>query len=241
MTDKNYRPMYNTPHNGYAQQDSQAAYAVKTFGWMALGLLVTFAVAFGFVATGLWYQMLVYMPAAPFVLAIAELIVVMMLSARLLALSIGAARGMFFLYAVLNGLTLSSLLVYYGVGTAIYAFGITALYFGVLAAYGYFTKRDLTALRPILTIGLIFLLVFWVISMFLPLSGADRLVCFVGLAIFMGCTAYDTQKIKGYYQRFGHDYELAAKGSILCALQLYLDFINLFLYILRLVGRRNNN
>lgn len=240
MNNREFNDMYNEPQTGYAgDRETLGAYTAKTFGWMAAGLFVTFAVAYGFAALGGLYAMLSAFPAAPFVLAIAELAVVLVLSARLHALSIGAARGLFFFYAVLNGLTFSALLVYYGVGTAVYAFGLTALYFGVLAAYGYFTKRDLSGLRPLLMAGVIFLLVFWVLSMFLPLSGAERMVCFIGLAIFMGYTAYDTQKIKAFYTSSEGNYELAAKGSILCALQLYLDFINMFLYILRLVGRRS--
>ena len=111
----------------------------------------------------------------------------------------------------------------------------------MLAAYGWFTKRDLSGLRPILTAGLIFLLVFWLISMFLPLSGFDRIICFVGLAVFMGLTAYDTQKIKQLHAAFEGDYEMSKTASIFAALQLYLDFINIFLYILRLLGRRSSS
>ena len=165
----------------------------------------------------------------------------MVLSARLHKLSIGAARGLFFAYAVLNGITFSAVFFAYDVQILLTVFALTSLYFGVLAAYGWFTKRDLSGLRPILTAGLIFLLVFWLISMFLPLSGFDRIICFVGLAVFMGLTAYDTQKIKQLHAAFEGDYEMSKKASIFAALQLYLDFINIFLYILRLLGRRSNS
>ena len=149
-------------------------YTAKTFGWMFLGLLVTFGTAIAFSAGGgLYYLLTMGMPAV-FALAIAEIV-------------------------------------------------------------------DLSGLRPILTAGLIFLLVFWLISMFLPLSGFDRIICFVGLAVFMGLTAYDTQKIKQLHAAFEGDYEMSKKASIFAALQLYLDFINIFLYILRLLGRRSSS
>ena len=164
-------------------------YTAKTFGWMFLGLLVTFGTAIAFSAGGgLYYLLTMGMPAV-FALAIAEIVVVMVLSARLHKLSIGAARGLFFAYAVLNGITFSAVFFAYDVQILLTVFALTSLYFGVLAAYGWFTKRDLSGLRPILTAGLIFLLVFWLISMFLPLSGFDRIICFVGLAVFMGLTA----------------------------------------------------
>lgn len=217
-----------------------ASYTAKTFGWMFLGLLVTFGVAMAFLLSGAW-QVMFRIAALPFILLIAEVIVVVALSARLHKLSIGAARGLFFVYAALNGVTFASFFLMYDVVSVVYVFGLTALFFGALAAYGYFTKKDLSGLRGILIAGVIFLAVFWLISMFLPISGMERIVCFIGLAIFMGFTAYDTQKIKTCYQMYGGNEEMAAKASIICALQLYLDFINLFIYLLRLVGRRSNS
>ncbi len=238
----NYEPQVD---NGLYWSDAHSAepvgvYAAKTFGWMALGLATTFAVALATVVSGLWFVLLVQMPMIPFLLAIAEIATVIFLSARLQHMSLGTARAVFFLYAVLNGLTFSSLFLLYDVASLIFAFGMTALYFGVLAAYGYFTKRDLSNLRSILLTGLIFLAIFWVLSIFLPLSGFDRIVCFIGAAIFMAYTAYDTQKIKAYHQMYSSHPEMAGKASVVCALELYLDFINLFLYILRLVGRRSD-
>lgn len=238
----NYEPQVD---NGLYWNDERfvepvSAYAAKTFGWMALGLAATFAVAFAAAVSGLWFMVLVQMPMIPFLLAIAELAAVIFLSARIKHMSVGTARAMFFLYAILNGLTFSGFFILYDVTSLILAFGMTALYFGALAAYGYVTKRDLSNLRSILLAGLIFLAVFWVLSIFLPLSGFDRIVCFIGVGIFMAYTAYDTQKIKQYHQMYGSVPELAQKASILCALELYLDFVNMFLYILRLVGRRSN-
>ncbi|MEG0768561.1 MAG: Bax inhibitor-1/YccA family protein [Ruthenibacterium sp.] len=215
-------------------------YATKTFLWMFLGLLTTFIVALGFFVTGA-FVVLYTVPALPFILAIAELVVVFALSLRIAKMQASTARLMFFVYAVLNGVTFASLFAYYGVASTIYVFGITALYFGVLSLYGWLTKRDLTSLRPILFGGLMVLLVFWVLSIFLHLSGLETIMCFVGLAIFMGYTAYDTQKIKTMYHAYGGNTEMSHKTSIICALQLYLDFVNLFLYLLRIMGRRNSD
>ena len=121
-------------------------YTAKTFGWMFLGLLVTFGTAIAFSAGGgLYYLLTMGMPAV-FALAIAEIVVVMVLSARLHKLSIGAARGLFFAYAVLNGITFSAVFFAYDVQILLTVFALTSLYFGVLAAYGWFTKRDLSGL-----------------------------------------------------------------------------------------------
>lgn len=226
--------------DGFAS-DPLNVYAAKTFGWMFVGLLVTFATGMAFAfGGGLYYLLALGMPAV-FALMIAEIVVVMVLSARLHSLSIGAARGLFFAYAVLNGVTFSAIFFAYDVQILLTVFALTALYFGVLAAYGWITKRDLSGLRPILTAGLVFLLVFWVVSIFLPMSSFERLICLIGLAVFMGLTAYDTQKIKQLHTAFAGNYEMAKKASIFAALQLYLDFINIFLYILRLVGGRRSD
>lgn len=141
----------------------------------------------------------------------------------------------------MNGLTFASLFILYDVTTLVYVFGMTAVYFGALAAYGWFTKRDLSNLRSVLFAGLMFLLLYWLVAIFLPMGMFEKVICFVGLAVFLGYTAYDTQKIKRFYDAYRLDPEMAHKGAIFCALQLYLDFVNIFLYLLRLLGRRSNN
>ena len=216
-------------------------YTTKTFGWMFLGLLVTFGTAIAFSAGGgLYYLLTLGMPAV-FALCIAELVLVMVLSARLGKMSIAGARGLFFAYAILNGVTFSAVFFAYDVQILLSVFALTALYFGALAAYGWLTKRDLSGLGTILGFSVLFLLVFWVLSMFLPLGAFERIICFIGLAVFMGCTAYDTQRIKHLHAEYGEDYEMSKKASIFAALQLYLDFITIFLYILRLLGRRSSS
>lgn len=218
--------------------ESLSGYAAKTFGWMFLGLLTTFAVSFATLFTGLiYYTATGY---TPFLLALCELAVVIWMSARVHKLSIGAARGLFFAYAVLNGVTFSSLLIAYDFGVLLFVFGMTALYFGIMALYAFFTKADLTRIRPVLIGGLIVLLVLSLLSMFINLSSFSTGICIVGVVIFVAFTAYDTQMIRRNYYYFQGNPEMLAKASIFSALQLYLDFINLFLYLLRLFGRRSD-
>ena len=136
---------------------------------------------------------------------------------------------------------MSIYLLIFDLPSLILVFLATAVYFAALAAYGHFTRADLSGLRTILFSGLIFLIVFGVLSMFIPwLAAMDRIACIIGIAVFLGFTAYDTQKIRSYYHYYAGLPDMLEKASIFSALQLYLDFINLFLYLLRFMGRRKN-
>ena len=222
---------------GAWKTDTLSTYTVKTFLWMFFGLAITFLTAFtGYITGAIVY--LFYIPYVHFILLAAELLVVIVLSACLQKLSVIAAQVLFFVYAILNGMVFSVYFLIFEVYSLIYIFLLTAAFFGLLATFGYFTKKNLAGWRPILIAGLLFLLVFWVVSLFLPMTGVERLVCLIGIAIFLGFTAYDTQKIKAYHAAFSANPELACKASIYSALQLYLDFINIFVYLLRIVGRR---
>lgn len=230
--------MSNNNYTSYGvEAESLQRYAAKTFGWMFLGLATTFAVMMASYITGA----VLFMLSGPalMVLMLAEFATVLVLSANIGKFSIRASRGLFFLYAVLNGLVFSTYFLYFKVPTLVLAFGVTAVYFGVMAAVGYFTKVDLTSLRPILVGGVVMLIVFNVLGMFFGLGGFDRLLCFVGVGIFLAFTAYDTQKIKAYHAELSHNPEMLARAGIFAALALYLDFVNLFLYILRLFGGRD--
>lgn len=216
-------------------------YAAKTFGWMFVGLMITFVTGIAFAASGGIYILLSMGLAPVLLLAVAEIALVVVIGRKLDSLSINAARGLFFLYAVLNGLTFSSVFLVYGLYELLLAFVLAAAYFGVLAAYGWLTKRDITHLGTILGVGVAVLLVFWLLSLFLPLGAFEGVICFIGLAVFMGLTAYDVQKLKYWHAQYAYDYEMSKKASIFAALQLYLDFLNIFLYILRLLGRGSRN
>ena len=221
--------------------ESLQRYTAKAFLWMFLGLLVTFAVSVVCFAAEVPARILYTSPAAHLVLAGVELVVVMVLSARVHKLSVGAARGLFLTYAVLNGVVFSTLFYRYALDSMILVFGLTALYFGIMAAFGFFTSMDLSRIRTILIGGLIFLIAFWLLSMFIPgFQAFDRVVCIIGVVIFLAFTAYDTQKIKEFYYGLAGDEAMLAKASILSALDLYLHFVNLFLYLLRFLGRRRD-
>ena len=226
---------------GYAssQGDTLGQYTAKTFLWMVLGLLVTFGVAVGCWVTNATLYALYYIPYVHLIVLIATLVISITMVHRLEKMAVGTAIGLFVLFSALFGFTLSIYLLVFELTSVVLCFALTAVYFGALAAYGYATKRDLSNLRTILFSGLIFLIIFGVLSMFIPaLDVLDRVVCLVGIAIFLGYTAYDTQKIKAFYNYYSMSPDMLAKASIFSALQLYLDFINLFLYLLRFLGNK---
>lgn len=211
-------------------------YVSRTFGWMFVGLMITFLLASALAMSGLviYFFMNPYIPVA---LLIAEVVVVLVMSAGILNRSVGVTRMLFAIYSILNGMVFSVYFVAYGVADVIVIFGLTALFFGAFSLYGRFTKTDLSRLRPLLIGGLIFLLIAGLLSMFLNLNAMERMICMVGIVVFLCFTAYDTQKIKANYEYFYGDEVMLQKASIYSALQLYLDFINLFLYLLRFLGR----
>ena len=219
--------------------ESLGRYTAKTFGWMFAGLLITFGVAFGMAITGA-ISYVFTVPAWPYLLLAAELGVVIYLSARIEKMSVGMARAMFFVYSALNGVVFSAYFFLFDLLILGGVFLITSLFFGIMALIGYFGNINFSAIRPFMMGGLIFLCLFWLLSIFINLSQFETTVCTVGIFIFLLFTAYDTKKIQAYYQHFGSAPELAQKASIFAALQLYLDFINLFIYILRIVGNRKN-
>lgn len=221
--------------------ESLQRYTAKAFLWMFLGLLVTFGVSLVGYQTRLVYQLLMISPYALLVLTGLELVVVFVLSLKVQTLPVGVARALFLAYAVLNGVVFSSYFLLYDLKSMALIFALTAVYFGIMAAFGFFTSMDLSRIRTILIGGLIFLIAFGLLSMFIPGVGQfERVVCIIGVVIFLAFTAYDTQKIKAFYYGFSGDEAMLSKASIISALELYLDFINLFLYLLRFLGKRRN-
>ena len=219
--------------------ESLGRYTAKIFGWMFAGLLITLIVAISMYVTGAFIYV-IRIPAWNFLLLAAELILVISLSARLEKMSVTAAKSMFFLYSAVNGIVFSLYFLMFDLLSLWIAFGITAMFFGVMALIGYFGNINFSALRPFMTGGLIFLFVFWLLAMFIDLSAFETMVCGVGIFLFLIITAYDAKKIQAYYAYYGQNSEMAAKASVFSALQLYLDFINLFIYILRFVGNRKD-
>ena len=225
---------YNNYDRGYAEPSMNASdYMTRTYRWMASGLLITFAMAYITATTPLIYLV----DSLYLVLTIAELALVFVLSSRVQNMSVDAARATFFGYALLNGMVLSYYFIVFSVGTLVMAFLATAVYFGLMAVYGTTTHKDLIGWGPRLMMGLVALIVTSLIGMLFGFGfGGSVLYCGIGLVLFMLLTAYDTQKLQQMYAYYAGDPELAEKASIYGALTLYLDFINIFLYVVRLLG-----
>ena len=210
----------------------------KVYVWMTLALLITGATAYG-VATSPGIQMALFSNQLLFWgLIIAEFALVIGISAAINRLSLTTATLMFILYSVINGAMLSSIFLIYTMSSIASVFFITAGTFGVMALIGYTTKKDLTSMGKILFMALIGIIIATVVNIFLKSSGLQMIVSYLGVLIFVGLTAYDSQKIKHMLQMAPDASEASQKLALLGALTLYLDFINLFIYLLRIFVRR---
>lgn len=208
----------------------------KVFIWMALALVITGVTAYGVATTPSLLIAIVTNKALFWGLIIAELALVFAVSGAINRLSLATATLLFVLYSVVNGATLSVIFLAYSMPAIIQTFFITAGTFGVMALVGYTTKTDLTSLGKLLFMALIGLVIATVVNMFVGSTGFDYILSYVGVLIFVGLTAYDTQKIKQMCMQAPDAGEHMQKLALLGALSLYLDFINLFLYLLRIFG-----
>ena len=216
----------------------------RVYMWMTAALLLTAGTAY-FTATSPAMLQLIYGNSwAIWVLIIAELGLVFGISGGISRMAPATATALFLLYSVVNGLTLSVIFFAYSLGTIYQAFAATALTFGAMSLYGYTTKKDLSGLGSYLIMGLIGVIIASVINIFWGNTLMDVIITYIGIFIFVGLTAYDTQKIKAMSatveagSQMGYvDTAAPRRIAILGALTLYLDFINLFLYLLRLFGR----
>ena len=211
----------------------------KVYVWMTLALVLTGITAYGVASSPSLMMTIFQTPAIMWGLIIAELAIVIAISAAINRLSLTTATLLFVLYSVLNGATFSLIFAVYTMSSIANVFFITAGTFGVMAAYGYFTKRDLSSWGKLLLMALIGLIIATLVNIFLvKSSGFDLILSYAGVLIFVGLTAYDTQKIQQMLAMPTDMGEGAQKVALLGALSLYLDFINLFLYLLRIFGRR---
>lgn len=213
-------------------------FMVSTFTWMAFGLALTGVVAALTLSSGMVLAMM-QNPLLFWGAIIAELgLVIGFGVAMRKGVSAPLLLGMFLGYAALNGFTLSLVLFAYTFESVAATFFITAGTFGAMAAYGYFTKRDLTGVGQFMFMGLIGIIIASVVNIFIGSSALGLAISVLGVLIFVGLTAYDTQKLKAYYHEFSHDNQGLKRVALYGALTLYLDFINLFLMLLRLLGNR---
>ncbi len=211
----------------------------KVYQYMAAGLILTALAAYLSASSQFMLQLLYTSQVPMIIIAVAELGLVLWISAGINKMSASTARNLFFLYSVLNGILCSSVLLVY-TGESVYkAFLSTAGMFGAMSLYGIYTKRDLTSMGGFLTMGLFGLIIAMVINMFVGSSRVELYISIFGIIIFLGLTAYDTAKIKALAASTdGEGGEFSGKVAVLGALALYLDFINIFLYLLKLFGER---
>ena len=220
--------------------DDFPRYCSHTFLWMMTGLMITAITAFLVLASGLWISIFSF-SLAPIILLVLQLGVVFTLTGRMMHLQPSTVRWLFIGYSVLTGINLSVLPLAYGVSTMFMAFGYTALMFGCMAMIGATTKRDLSKFSTLLFAGLVTIIIMNVVNMFLHLDGMAMIMNYVTVLIFLGLTAYDMQKIRAIYYSCQYDEDMIRKSTIYCALELYLDFINIFLAVLRIFGSSRDN
>lgn len=213
------------------------AHMLKIYNYMAAALALTGAVAFGAASSPALMQS-IYGTPVQWVVALAPLGIVLFLSFRINKLSMAAAQGWFWAFSAAMGLSLSYIFMLYTGASIARVFFITAGVFGSMSLWGYTTKKDLTGMGSFLMMGLIGIIIASIVNIFMQSSGLQFAISLLGVAIFTGLTAYDTQKIKHMYYQIGGAGEAAGKAAIMGALTLYLDFINLMVMLLRFFGER---
>jgi len=238
MNYRNYN--YDAVSNGreYSVSTAFPALMRKVYVWMTLALVITGFTAYGVATTPGLMMTIATNKILFWGLIIAELGLVFAISGAINKLSLMSATLLFILYSVINGATLSFLFAIYTMSSIANVFFITAGTFAVMAFVGYTTKTDLTSMGKILFMALIGIIIATVVNIFVKSSGLQMIVSYIGVLIFVGLTAYDSQKIKQMLLMAPDAGEGAQKIALLGALALYLDFINLFIYLLRIFGKR---
>jgi FtsH-binding integral membrane protein len=222
-----------------AASEVQASFILKVYNWMTMGLAITALVSLAIetvipdIRVFLLENMFIF-----WMLLILELAIVFGLTAAINKIPAFVATLVFLAYAALNGVTFSIIFLVYSLGSIAYTFFITAAMFGVTSVFGFVTKMDLSRIGGILMMGLIGLIIASVANIFVASGTLDWIISYVGVVIFVGLTAHDTQKIKNMSTGIDSSSEDGGRASIMGALALYLDFINLFLFLLRIMGRR---
>lgn len=230
--------MNNIPLSSKEYVAQQSNFISKVYGWMCAALLITgfvamFAASSDMIMSMIFSNMLVFWG-----LVIGELVLVGYLVSVINRISAQTATLIFIGYSVLNGLTLSAVFLIYTAGSIASTFFITAGTFAIMSVYGFTTKKDLTKLGSLAMMGLIGIIIASLVNFFLQSSALYWITTYIGILVFIGLIAYDTQKIKEI-NAYASDGEQQQKGAIMGALTLYLDFVNLFLLLLRVFGSRD--
>ena len=236
---------YNQPFTGArpvetAQTNEMARkFMLVVYNWMTLGLGLTAVVSFGIARTGL-VEVIMSNPMLFWVIIILQFVTVIAMSFAMNKIPAIVATGLFFVYAFLTGVTFSVLFLIYTSSSIAFTFFICAAMFASVSVFGYITKIDLTRFGGFLMMGLFGLIIASVVNIFLQSSTIYWITSYVGVIVFVGLTAWDTQKIKNMGMFLDSGSETGKKAAIFGALMLYLDFINLFLYLLRFMGSRKD-
>ena len=224
--------MYNTITR------SVASFMHKVYAWMALGLAITAVTAYGVYSTPELFRAIVMNRFVFIGLLLAQLGLVFYISSAFQKLSYATNVLLFSLYSGLLGVTLSVIFAVYHIGSIYQIFAITVVMFGFMAVYGYYTKSDLTSVGQIMFMGLIGIIIAGIVNMFLRSPMMNYAISFIGILVFTGLTAYDVQRIKLLGSELLNSGEEERKIALVCALSLYLDFINLFLHLLNFLGKK---
>jgi FtsH-binding integral membrane protein len=229
---------YNFRVQDHINQGSIANFMYRVYGWMSIALAISAGVAYYIATQPAIYTKLFTNNWLLFGIILGQFALVVALSAFIMRMSYETAIILFMLYAAALGITLSSIFLVYKISSIYLTFAVTAGMFGIMSLYGYFTKTDLTTVRNLSTMALIGIIIGFLVNMFLQNEMMDYILSGIGVLVFTALTAADTQKIKQMaYQLLGTD-QTMKKVSILGAMMLYLDFINLFLLLLRFMGQR---
>lgn len=217
-------------------------YVRSVYNWMGIGLALTGFTAYYVSNSESLLRLVFENPFLLMVLILAQLGLVFAIAGMVNRMSAGTATALFVIYSTLNGVTLSSIFLVYARASIVSTFFICAATFIACSLYGWTTKKDLTSLGGFMMMGLIGIVIASLVNMFVRSSSMSMIISYIGVFVFVGLTAYDTQKIKNMAmtQPANLDGGVIRKGAILGALSLYLDFINLFLMILNIFGQRRN-
>jgi FtsH-binding integral membrane protein len=227
-------------YSQYSVAEQSSNFIYKVYAWMSAALAITAGTAYYVASSPALFQMLMGNSAVMIGLIIAQFALVLVLSFLLMRMNFITALASFIVYSVLVGITLSAIFYVYTAGSIYVTFAVTAGTFGVMCVYGYFTKSDLTSIGNLALMALIGMIIGSLVNMFLRSAAFDYVLALIGVVVFTLLTAYDMQKIKQLGQTMVAERETMNKVAILGALTLYLDFLNLFLSLLRIMGNRRD-
>lgn len=236
------QPTILDTHATYSYEKATSVSIRRVYGEMAIGLAVTAFTALFTDSTKLLYSFLAATGRFGWILLVlAQLGLAIFLGVRALKMSVTAARITFYAYAALTGVIISTIFSVFSITSIAVVFAMTAGFFACLTMLALTTKVNMLKAGPILFVGLIVLVISqFIIGFFMPGQGTLQLIAAIGLLLFAGLTAYDAQKTRAFFEQYAAQPEMIRRLSIVCALNLYLDFINMFLYLLELIGSRRD-